>query len=178
VSELMIKAIDAGWEEIQPGPIQVVTETFTAKTNQAELEHMAEAQAIVTAWRETGDASDAFKKDTVHYIQSQYHASSIVNRPSRGATGSFPIFVCRIGDFAFTQAPFELFDTNGCYVRDNSPTKYTFVMGYSNESHGYLPSAVAFDYGCYESDTAWLARGTAEDLASRFVELLNQLYQK
>ncbi len=71
-----------------------------------------------------------------------------------------------------------MFDTNGRFVHEKSPTKYTFVMGYSNESHGYLPSAEAFDYGCYESDTAWLARGTAEDLASRFVELLNQLYQK
>ena len=75
-------------------------------------------------------------------------------------------------------APFETFDTNGDYVRENSPSKYTMVMGYSNEGRGYLPSAQAYDFGCYESDTAWLARGTGEDLAARFVAILNELYKK
>ena len=178
ISEIMEKAIDAGMEEIQPGPIQIVGETFTANTNKSELEHTAEANAVRSVWITTSDYNNSLEADPTHYIQSPYHANSIIARASYPETGSFYIVAGRIGDFAFTQAPFETFDTNGDFVRENSPSKYTMVMGYSNESHGYLPSAQAYDFGCYESDTAWLARGTAEDLASRFVALLNQLYNK
>ncbi|MBP5224446.1 MAG: hypothetical protein J6Z38_02545 [Lachnospiraceae bacterium] len=178
IAEIMEQAIDAGMEEIQTGPIQIVGETFTAKTNKSELEHTAEANAVRSIWLSTSDYNQCLEADPTHYIQSPYHANSIIARASYPETGSFYIVAGRIGDFAFTQAPFETFDTNGDYVRENSPSKYTMVMGYSNESHGYLPSAQAYDFGCYESDTAWLARGTGEDLAARFVAILNELYKK
>ena len=178
VADLMIPAIKGAWEEIQTGPIQIVTETFTGKTNKSELEHLAEARKVYDYWREHNSGSECVKADPTHYIQSQYHAVSIIGRPSLPDSMDFMIAAGRIGDFAFTQAPFETFDTNGNFVRENSPTKYTFVMGYSNEHYGYLTSSEAFDYGCYESDVARFGRGVAEDLASRFVELLNQIYGK
>ena len=178
VVDLMIPAIDGEWEEIQTGPIQIVTETFKGKSNKAELDHLEEARLVYNYWREHNSGSDCIKQDPTHYIQSQYHAASIVGRPSAPEYREFLIAVGRIGDFAFTQAPFETFDTNGNFVRENSPTKYVFVMGYSNEHYGYLASQEAYDYGCYETDVATFERGVAEDLASRFVALLNQLYGK
>ena len=177
VANVMIEQIDKGWEEIQPGPIMVTEERFSGKTNKAELDHVAEARRVYNKFQETMNGTTACKEDPTHYIQSQYHASAILNRASLGDSIDFYIAVGRIGDLAFTEAPFETFDTNGNFVRENSPTKYTLVLGYSNESYGYLPSAESFDYGCYETDVSKFARGVGEDLATRFVELLNDLYK-
>ena len=177
VADIMIEQIDKGWEEIQTGPIVIVEEEFEAASNKEELEHVAEARLVYNKWQETHNGNIACAADPTHYIQSQYHAGYLISRSALPATMKFYIAVGRIGDLAFTQAPFETFDTNGNFVRDNSPTKYTFVLGYSNEHYGYLASAEAWDYGCYETDTARIGRGAAEDLASRYVEILNDLYK-
>ncbi len=178
LSSLMEKQLDDGWEEVKPGPIRVVQDTLTSKTNKVELEYAEEAQRIIDVWKATGSNEEAMKMETSHHIQSPYHAAYLVARPKWNDTGTFEFYVCSIGDFAFTMAPFETFDTNGDYVHENSPTKYTMVMGYSNHSHSYLPSAQAFDYGCFEVDMCWMSRGTGEALATKYVEILNRLYGK
>ena len=108
-------------------------------------------------------------------IHSVYHARAILNRTGHGATESFPITTIRIGEVGFATIPGELFDTNGMYIKENSPMKMTFVMGYCNGSVGYLPSEFAFGHGSYEVDTGVYAKGTAEKVASRHVEILNEL---
>ena len=175
--EIMAKAIEDGMEEVQPGPIRVYWEEFSAKTNKSELDHIDAARNVYNVWEETRDRDKALAADVTNYIESVYHAGAILARPRYAETESFLIAAASIGDFAFVQAPFESFDTNGRYVRENSPTKYTFFMGYSNQRNSYLPSAEAFDFGCYEADICRFARGTAEDLSARFVEILNDFYK-
>ncbi len=178
VCEIISTAIDAGFEEIQPGPIQLMEERFVGKSNKADLEHLDAARAVHAAWNETHNANLACAVDETHFIQSQYHAGWLLARPSLPEYRDFLIVVGRIGDFAFTMAPFETSCSNGNYVRENSPSKYTMVLGYSNENYGYLCAAEAYDYGCYETDITQYAKGVAEDLAARYVVMLNELYGK
>ncbi|MBP5224447.1 MAG: hypothetical protein J6Z38_02550 [Lachnospiraceae bacterium] len=175
VADVMSKVIDREWQEIKPGPIKVQCETITAKSNKTELEYLDEAKHIVEVWHATGLTAEAMKVETSHHIQSAYHAAFLAGREKLPEERSFEYYAAKIGDFAFVMGPFELFDSIGNYVRANSPTKYTMVMGYSNHSFSYLPSTEAYVYGCYEADVSVFTPGTAEVLASRFVLTLNQL---
>ena len=175
ISAIVIKAINDGLEEIATGPIHTMQETFEGKVNHADENLIGIATEIYALWTSTGNYQAVEAKGLEYGIQSPYHAGSIASRKNYGATLTFEIHATVIGDFCFTHAPFELFDTNGTYVRENVPVGHTFILSYSNESRGYLPSQYAFEYGCYESDTARFAAGTAEELATRYVEMITEL---
>lgn len=51
----------------------------------------------------------------------------------------------------------------------------TFILAYTNGSYGYIPSLPCCEHGCYEEETTYYAKGTAEELVDLFLELLNQL---
>lgn len=76
---------------------------------------------------------------------------------------------------AFTFAPYEQFDTNPKYVRDNSLYAMTFALGYSNDMIGYMPSAQAFPHSGYEVTGCPFIGGTAEELADEFLSLLDEM---
>ena len=80
-----------------------------------------------------------------------------------------------IAGFAFITAPFEMFAATGSYVKENSPIDMTFVCSCSNDAKSYIPTADAYDYGCYESYTSYFAKGTAELLQVKYVEMLEGL---
>ena len=52
----------------------------------------------------------------------------------------------------------------------------TIVATKGNGENGYFPSEIAFGYGSYEVDTTKFVCGTAERLADRFVEMLEEQY--
>jgi hypothetical protein len=76
--------------------------------------------------------------------------------------------VFAIGDVGFANAPHELFSDTGIAIRQGSPFDMTFVLGYSNQSNGYVPIERAYDYGAYEVACTDYARGSAEELAQVF----------
>ena len=44
-----------------------------------------------------------------------------------------------------------------------------------NGANGYLPSTDAYDYGCYESHTGNFTRETGDELAAKFVAMLEEI---
>ncbi len=70
----------------------------------------------------------------------------------------------------------SLSDTQGMFIKDNSPFKMTFIMGYANDMNFYMPSELSFENGCYEVDNSYYIKGTAEALADRYVAMLNALH--
>jgi hypothetical protein len=95
-----------------------------------------------------------------------------------GREQSFDIGAVSFGDVGFACAPYEMFDTNGTFIKENSPFPVTFVAECANGGNGYFPSALAWENGGYEVDTCRYVKGTAEELADGFVSMLTDLYNK
>ena len=162
--------------QVETGPFKHTYETYSCATNKEDMD-MANDASTVLAYSQAGH-NDV---ETMEYglqfgIYSIYHARSIVGRGSTGATLDIEIHALSFGDIGMVFAPYEMFDTNAKFIRENSPYAMTFACGYSNGKTGYFPSLEAWEYGCYEADTSQVARGTAEQVADRFVELLVELH--
>ena len=85
-------------------------------------------------------------------------------------------YLYAFGDIGFVAAPYEMFDTNGVFIKENSPYEMTVIATLSNRANGYFPADATFDYGSYETDTAPYIRGTAEQLADQYVSMLTELH--
>lgn len=68
-----------------------------------------------------------------------------------------------------------MFDTNGNWLRENSPYETTLFIGYSNAHYGYLPSQYGYEYGCYEADISTFEPGTAEKLMETLLNGLKEM---
>ena len=147
----------------------------------AEIDHSLDgllepATAILNQWREDNDNAAAIQRGKPYGIYSAYHAMAIVRRAGMPQRKQFDYSVWTVGRLGFACCQYETFDTNGKFVRDNSPYDMTFVMGYTDHASGYLASAYAHEYGCYEVDNGIYAAGTGERLASCMVEKLVDFY--
>ena len=82
-----------------------------------------------------------------------------------------------IGDFAMVSAPFEIFDTNAMYVRENSPFKMTFYASCTNGANQYLATPECFDWTTsYEVSGSPGAKGAAEAVQNTQLEMLEELF--
>jgi hypothetical protein len=63
--------------------------------------------------------------------------------------------VLRLGNLAFAAMACEPFAEIGLTLRQQSPFEFTIPLGYTNGCIGYLPTAVAYDEGGYEVQTAF-----------------------
>ena len=163
--------------QVEPGLIEICSVTFEAESNKEERDLAGYASLVVAYYDEGHTASETAVYAQENYgIQSIYHARAIINRGGYDATMTFEINAISLGPVGWVTAPYEMFDVNGKFIRDNSPFEMTFINGYCNGGMGYFPSAYAWEYGSYEVDTTKFARGTAELVADRFVEMLNEVY--
>ena len=163
-------------QPIEGEGIQVVKLDHEAQVNHDDEHLSAEARQVIDLWNSNGgDTAAANVLARQLGISSVFHANAILARPSRPATSNMELYALRIGGFAFTITPNELFAATGSYIKENSPFDMTFICTCSNASTGYLPTADAYDYGCYESYTSIYAKGTAETLQVKYVEMLEEM---
>ena len=80
-----------------------------------------------------------------------------------------------IGPVGFVFAPYEMFNSQGVYIKENSICKTTFISTIADDQMGYMPDPFGFQIGCYESLTTRFVAGTGEELAQLFVDMLAQL---
>jgi len=166
-------------EKMEPGIIRSKQVIFPGKINHTTDHLVEKAKEIKEYWAETGDYSGAVRMGKPYGIRTALQAGGIVKRSTMGETFDLELHaVCLNDKLAFATAPNELFDTNGQYVEDKSPFEHTMVFGYTNGQHGYVPSAYAWIYTCYESDTTRFAPGTAEEIAAQQLVMLRELKTK
>jgi hypothetical protein len=70
-----------------------------------------------------------------------------------GRTLATEIQALRLGQVALVSAPGELFAEIGTAIENSSPFPHTFVVGYANDSLGYLCTEAAIREGGYEAST-------------------------
>lgn len=84
------------------------------------------------------------------------------------------IQVIRVGPVTLLGWPGEIFCDLGMEVKQQSPFRPTYIIGYANGSIGYVPTPEAFAEGGYETEVAaHLADNAGLVLVERSLELLN-----
>lgn len=159
---------------IEGAGIQTSQMIFEGAVNHDDEHLGVEARKVKDVYETLGKDAATALAHTLG-ISSVYHANAILARPSRPATTTAEINTIRIGGLGFVAAPIEMFSDHGKYIKENSPFAFTIVSTCSNESKGYIPTADAFDYGCYESFTSTFAKGVGETLAEQYAQMLKGL---
>ena len=86
-----------------------------------------------------------------------------------------------LGDIGLVTAPYEMFDTSGKQIREDSPFAMTFVLTYANGRFGYIADDPTWDYESADGRKAWelvlsyVKRGVAEELVRTYVSMLQEL---
>ena len=169
------------YEKLEPVPAEKVT--VLKKTIQVPYDHsddhMVETAKLVRSyWMENYEHTACTKFAMEHGLHSVYHASGILSRSRSPEFAEMELNVVSVGDVSFICAPFEMYNSCACYIKDNSPFAMTFLVTSCNTLHGYLAEDRMFDIGCYEVDFRRYCRGTAEKVAQEFVFMLRDLKQE
>lgn len=148
--------------------------------HQAEVDHSDDPRAELAAriYQEYYKLTDPKERQQLikeNGFNSVYHAMHIRGRSQMPAAMDMELNALRAGDIAFATVPYEMFNSNGRYIKENSPFKMTFVLGYCNGFNSYLPDDNAFNYDCYEVNARRFPRGSAEEVARRNVQMLEEL---
>ena len=112
-----------------------------------------------------------------------------------GDTHNNALGVIAIGDVAFTNYQYEIFDTNGLEVKNGTignadyaeeeqmENPYammivaTMSITIASRSHNsYISSAYGYEYGSDEADSTVFIPGTGEKLATEYLKMLNELH--
>ena len=174
LAQYAIQADDT-YEKVNGGKVQSATGHFEGKINHTEDHMVAIARAAQVVWQQTNSVAEVRKQFLAQGIHSPYHAGAIISKAAMGDSMGFDVWAISIGDVGFAVAPYEMFDTNGTFIKENSPKKMTIVATCANGGNGYFPSEIAWEHGGYEPDTTRYVRGSAENLANIYVDLLTQL---
>ena len=164
---------------LNTGKVQASKANFEARINHADDAYAAVCADLRARW-DRGEITTAqvisLGAAAGIKLNSPYHAGAIRNRANMGVSNTFPIWAYSFGDVGFVAAPYEMFDTNGVYIKENSPFAYTFISTIANKTNGYFPSDYGFSYGCYEVDTTNYVRGSAERLADEYIRMLTEQF--
>ena len=178
--QLLAEEAVACMEHLTPaaaGQVNSCRRIYQGKVDHSE-DHMVEkAQYVRThVWQLPTWAERAkFAKD--NGFTSMFHAAQVTDRYRLPETLEMEINALCAGPVAFATAPYEMFCSNGQYVKENSPFALTFVMGYCNGSFSYLPDANAYEYDCYEVNARRFRKGVSEDVAENLVQMLTEIAQ-
>lgn len=170
-------AIDADgtYTAVEGGLVRGKEVLYTGTIDHTEAHLVSLAREAQALWQETNDIMTVTNAYIDQGINGPYHANAICNKANMGETESFNIYAVSFGDIGFAAAPYEMFDTNGLYIKENSPFAMTIVAECANGANGYIPSSLAWDNRGYEVDTCRFLKGTGEELASLYVDTLTEL---
>jgi len=169
-------ACEGTYKKVATGKVQGIAFTFVGNINHTWDHRVPQATIVHDAWRSGADSKYVGQLLAEYGFNSPYHAGAVISKSKLPLTREFDIFAVSIGDVAFVGAPYEMFDSNGSYIKYYSPFKTTFVMTCANGHNGYFPSLLGWLNGGYSVDTTRFAMGTAEKVAEKFVDMLNELH--
>jgi len=174
LAEFVIECLNENMRPVQAGPIKTIQHTYTGPIDHTEDHRVPDAEKVTIGFfdKEVAERNALLKQ---YGFNSYLHANQIRNRARMGATLDMELDVVSIGDIAFATAPYEMFNSNGRFVKDNSPFELTFMMAYCNGSNSYIADEKAFGYDCYEVNSRRFPKGAAEEIAATHVKLLHQL---
>ena len=160
--------------KLETGDIKINRQMYTCKINHDMEDRIEDAKKVAERYNATDrDTGNILARELG--FSSVYHANAIIRRAGMEQTRDVELNAVSIGGFSLIAAPYEMFANHGTYIKEATPFDMTFVITCCNGVNGYIPSTDAYDYGCYESHTGNFARETGDELAEKYVSMLNQL---
>ena len=172
------KPVFESMTKVSTGPIQVASYDYVAIIDHSR-DHLIDAARQVTDYFKAGNNAEACKPLANSLGLVGYHqAMRIVWNYDNGKSFDAKLIAWSFGDVSGIVTEYELFDTTGMYIKENSPFAQTFIVGYSYPGTGsYIPDAAAFANGGYERDSCRYISGTAEEMADIYLDLLEQMHK-
>ena len=164
-------------QPLQTGKVSGKETICQCAINHSEDHLLAIAQKVYDLWTQTNDAKLCAREGRPHGIHSAYHAAHIIRKAAATEPVSIQLGAACAGELGFAAFSYEMFDTNGKWVKENSPFAMTFVLECANGANSYIPSGRGFEHGCYEADSCRVMPGTGEENANVVLELLNDLHK-
>lgn len=157
------------------GDVKITHYDYTGDVWQVnDPEKLAHAKEVVALFEAEGrDVATPLAKQ--YGFASVYEANAVITHSDMEPTRTMEMNAFNIGGLGLVTAAYEMFSLQGTYIKTNSPFDFTVVCSMAGPHNGYIPSQEAYDYGCYESQTCYFVRGTAEIAADKFVEMLNMV---
>lgn len=125
------------------------------------------AQEVLQATKNfvPAEVGNIYTKEVIHHYEAK-------------PTQDVPVYAFGFGEFAVISAPFESFDSNAQYVRENSKFKYTFYASCAQDSLSYLPAKYVYDYDIpgYEAGANKFGIGAGEELAELQLDMLDDIF--
>ena len=169
-----IISAEGSYEALNLGRFLVLENPHVEMLNRPDPALVERARPVADYWTETNDWPGSLALALERGFSSQFDATSVMRRHNaEDDEMDCPLTVICLGDLGFATVPYEMFDTNAKYVRDNSPFKMTFISQTTNASVMYIPSAYGFIHGCYEAACTTCKPGSGERLAGMLVRMLN-----
>ena len=169
--------INDTYRKVAVGPVKAKAIPLDLKVDHS-LDYLEDiAREIVNEWKKTGDRMTCNQMCYKHGLHSVYHAESIIDKLVLGETMDIELGVISVGDVAFVMMPYEVFDTNAMFIKENSPFEMNVIATCCNLVRSYIPSAIACEHGGYSVDRCRYVPGTAEYLADEFVSALKELHE-
>lgn len=179
LADYAVKCFNENMTEAPLGKLQAVSKVFTGEVNHTEDNKLAHAKAIDDQWKKDGNNRTAMTTGEKYGIGSIYHAQAIIRKANLGKTLDMELCAFGIGDsVGFVCAPYEMFDENGLQIKNGSPFKNTIVITLCNDCVCYISSEAGYEYNSYGAQTGKFVKGTGELLASEFVSMLEEAYNR
>ena len=165
-------------ESVQCGALLGKQMCHKAKVDHSDDPLAEQASATYDAYYALSDPAERRQLIKESPFNTVYHAMHVRGRSRMPETLDMELNALCAGDIAFATAPFEMFNSNGRFVKENSPFKMTFMLAYCNGFNSYLPDEKAFNYDCYEVNARRFPKGAAEEVADIDVDMLKKLKEK
>jgi len=182
IGEYCLEVINGEMKKAEGSGINLKVHNYTAKSMKEGLddaELLSKASEVNALAGQYGSSALETKAAVEkHGFSSVYEATGLMDRSGYPETYSMELHLMTVDGVSFIFAPFEMFGVTGRAIKDTSPYDMTFVITCSENRGGhmgYLPHEYGCEQGFYEYDVTKFARGTAEDLAITYVELLTEM---
>ena len=165
----------ADMKPARPGQIRSMQRIMDGPVDHSKDYMLDKAKEIRDLWMRTYDLTLVQKAGLPYGIRTPYHANAIIGRAGAPQTVDLELNAISLGpDVGIVTVPNELFDTLAVMVEEASDFPLTMTFGYCGAYRGYIPSMLAYEHTCYESDCGKYAPGIGEQIAQNLIDMLKQ----
>ncbi len=163
-------------EKVPGTAVRFIQKKVSFPYNTATAEEIQRAKEVYDLWL-------AGREEEIYPIQDMMRTTiiakawRIVNILQRGSEAELCLSALAFGDVALACIPGEPYGDIGLGIKEASGFHNTLIACCANGYEGYFPMAPAYEGG-YESESAYYPVGTAEQLISEYIRLLQALREE